>query len=177
MFVIGPGMGRRAAGQARFFPVTFWLLAVVFLYSVCDRRRASQPPDAVEGGLYEWAKLGFGDRMGSGGMESVALRDGADVVSEVGGQGETNLSYATGIEWIAESSVDCMASLVILGGTRGDVTIGLARGRKWTAQRRRNRNGRDPFGDDHVARGRLGAWRKPLTKPFECRSLRCRCST
>jgi amino acid transporter len=83
-----------------------------------------------EGGLYEWAKLGFNDRVGFLVGWNLWLY-AMVLMSEVGVQATTNLSYAMGNEWIAESKWSiATASLIILGGLVLLSTVGLGAG-KW----------------------------------------------
>jgi amino acid transporter len=130
LFVIGLGWVGAAAklGSSH---VTFWLLAVLLFYipsAIVVVHLSRRMP--FEGGLYEWAKLGFGDRMGFLVGWNLWLY-AMVLMSEVGVQAATNLSYATGIEWIAESKWSiALASLVILGGLAVLSTIGLGAG-KW----------------------------------------------
>src|SRR5262245_62807800 len=113
--------------------ITFWLLSIL-LFSV---------PSAVvvvylnrlmplEGGLYQWAKLGFNE--GAGFMVAWNLWLFVIVLtSEIGLQVATYLSYALGpnAAWLAGSKwVIAGASFVIIGALVVVSTIGLGVG-KW----------------------------------------------
>jgi amino acid transporter len=130
LFVVGLGWVGAAAklGSSH---VTFWLLAVVLFYipsAIVVMHLSRRMP--FEGGLYEWAKLGFNDRMGFLVGWNLWLYAMA-LMSEVGVQATTSLSYAIGIEWIAESKWSiAAASLVILGGLALLSMVGLGAG-KW----------------------------------------------
>jgi amino acid transporter len=130
LFIVGLGWVGAAAklGSAH---VTFWLIAVVLFYvpsAIVVMHLSRRMP--FEGGLYEWAKLGFNDRLGFLVGWNLWLY-AMVLMSEVGVQASTNLAYATGVEWIAESKWSiALGSLIILGGLTALSTIGLGAG-KW----------------------------------------------
>jgi amino acid transporter len=135
LFVVGLGWVGAAAklGSSH---VTFWLLAVLLFYipsAIVVMHLSRRMP--FEGGLYEWAKLGFNDRMGFLVGWNLWLY-AMVLMSEVGVQAATNLAYATGgfamnMQWIAESKWSiALASLIILGGLAVLSTVGLGAG-KW----------------------------------------------
>lgn len=130
LFVVGLGWVGAAAklGSSH---VTFWLLAVVLFYipsAIVVVHLSRRMP--LEGGLYQWAKLGIGERAGFLVAWNLWLY-AMVLMSEVGVQGATNIAYATGVEWIAESKWSiALASVVILGGLVVLSTIGLGAG-KW----------------------------------------------
>jgi amino acid transporter len=130
LFVVGLGWVGAAAklGSSH---VTFWLLAVLFFYvpsAVVVTHLSSRMP--FEGGLYEWAKLGFNDRVGFLVGWNLWLY-AMVLMSEVGVQAATNISYAFNVDWLAESKWSiALASLVILGGLAVLSTVGLGAG-KW----------------------------------------------
>ena len=102
LFIIGLGWVGAAAklGSSH---VTFWLVAVLLFYlpsAIVVMHLSRRMP--FEGGLYEWAKLGFNDLMGFLVGWNLWLY-AMVLMSEVGVQAATNLAYATGVEWIAES--------------------------------------------------------------------------
>ena len=75
--------------------VTFWLLAVLLFYipsAIVVMHLSRRMP--FEGGPYEWAKLGFGDRIGFLVGWNLWLY-AMVLMSEVGVQATTNISYAT----------------------------------------------------------------------------------
>jgi glutamate:GABA antiporter len=96
--------------------VVFWLLAIVLFYvptaMVVIHLNRLMP---LEGGLYQWARLGFGDLAGF----MVAWNSWVYVIvltSEIGLIVSTNLSYALGprAAWMAGSvAVSAAASLVV----------------------------------------------------------------
>lgn len=130
LFIVGLGWVGTAAklGSSH---VTFWVLAVVLFYipsAIVVMHLSRRMP--FEGGLYEWARLGFNERMGFLVGWNLWLY-AMVLMSEVGVQATTGLSYATGVEWIAESKWSmALASLIILGGLAVLSTIGLGAG-KW----------------------------------------------
>jgi amino acid transporter len=130
LFVIGLGWVGAAAklGSSH---VTFWLLAVVLFYipsAIVVMHLSRRMP--FEGGLYEWARLGFNERAGFLVGWNLWLY-AMVLMSEVGVQAATNIAYATGVSWIAESKWSiALASLIILGGLTALSTIGLGAG-KW----------------------------------------------
>ncbi len=130
LFVVGLGWVGAAAklGSAH---VTFWLLAVVLFYlpsAIVVVHLSRRMP--FEGGLYEWARLGFGERAGFLVGWNLWLY-AMVLMSEVGVQASTSFAYATGMEWVAENKwVMALASLIILGGLAALSTVGLGAG-KW----------------------------------------------
>jgi glutamate:GABA antiporter len=130
LFVMGLGwMG--AAAKLGSSHVTFWLLAVVLFYipsAIVVMHLSRRMP--FEGGLYEWARIGFRERIGFLVGWNLWLY-AMVLMSEVGVQTATNIAYATGIESIAENKWSmALASLVIIGGLMALSTIGLGAG-KW----------------------------------------------
>jgi amino acid transporter len=130
LFIVGLGWVGAAAklGSSH---VTFWLIAVALFYipsAIVVMHLSRRMP--FEGGLYQWAKLGFSERVGFLVGWNLWLY-AMVLMSEVGVQTATNLTYATGIEWIAESKWSiALASLLILGGLAVLSTVGLGAG-KW----------------------------------------------
>ena len=76
--------------------VSFWLLAMVFFYipsAIVVVHLSRRMP--LEGGLYQWAKIGFNDRAGF--MVAWNLWIYAMILmSSIGVQAATNLAYAAG---------------------------------------------------------------------------------
>ena len=111
--------------------VVFWLIAVALFYipsAIAVIFLSRRMP--LEGGLYQWAKLGFGEWAGF--MVAWNLWLYAMVLmSEAGLHVATNLAYATGIEWIAESKW-CIAgaSFFVIAVLTVLSTVGLSAG-KW----------------------------------------------
>jgi glutamate:GABA antiporter len=113
--------------------ITFWLLAILLFYVpsavVVVYLNRMMP---LEGGLYQWAKLGFNEFAGF----MVAWNLWLFVIvltSEIGLQVATYLSYALGpnAAWLAGSKwFITVASLVIVGALMVISTIGLGVG-KW----------------------------------------------
>lgn len=130
LYVVGLGWVGAAAklGSSH---VTFWLLAVVLFYipsAIVVMHLSRRMP--FEGGLYEWARIGFNERTGFLVGWNLWLY-AMVLMSEVGVQAATNAAYATGVQWIAESKWSiALASLIILGGLVVLSTIGLGAG-KW----------------------------------------------
>lgn len=130
LFIVGLGWVGAAAklGSSH---VTFWLLAVVLFYipsAIVVVHLSRRMP--FEGGLYEWARLGFGERAGFLVGWNLWLY-AMVLMSEVGVQAATNLSYATGNVWIAENKWSiALASLIILGALTRLSIVGLGAG-KW----------------------------------------------
>ena len=98
----------------------FWLAAMLFFYLpqaavVIDLSRRMP----LEGGLYQWARLGLGELTGfHGRLESVDLRRGADRDDRPASIG-TNLSYAVGPSgaWMASNKTFIMLlNAFMLGG-------------------------------------------------------------
>src|SRR5215471_15496844 len=117
LFIVGlPWIGVAAKqGPAH---VIYWLLAIVFFYlpsaAVVIHLNRAMP---LEGGLYQWAKLGFNELVGF--MVAWNLWLYAIVLtSEVGLQAATNFAYALGpnYEWLAGSKwVIVLMSCMIIG--------------------------------------------------------------
>jgi amino acid transporter len=130
LFVVGLGWFGAAAklGSSH---VTFWLLAVVLFYipsAIVVVHLSRRMP--LEGGVYQWARIGMGDRMGFLVAWNLWLY-AMVLMSEVGVQAATNIAYATGIEWLSENKwAIALLSLIILGGLTVLSTIGLSAG-KW----------------------------------------------
>ena len=130
LFIVGLGWVGAAAklGSSH---VAFWLLAVLLFYipsAIVVMHLSRKMP--FEGGLYEWARLGFNERTGFLVGWNLWLY-AMVLMSEVGVQATTSLSYALGAPWIAESKWSiALASLIILGGLAVLSTIGLGAG-KW----------------------------------------------
>lgn len=130
LFIMGLGWVGAAAklGPSH---VTFWLLAVVLFYipsAIVVMHLSRRMP--FEGGLYEWARLGFNAHIGFLVGWNLWLY-AMVLMSEVGVIAATNISYALGVPWIAESKWSiALASLVIVGGLGVLSTIGLGAG-KW----------------------------------------------
>jgi amino acid transporter len=130
LFVVGLGWVGAGAklGSSH---ITFWLLAVVLFYipsAIVVMHLSRRMP--FEGGLYEWVRLGVNERAGFLVGWNLWLY-AMVLMSEVGVQTTTSLSYATGVEWIAESKWSmALANLIILGGLAVLSTIGLGAG-KW----------------------------------------------
>jgi glutamate:GABA antiporter len=113
--------------------VMFWLLAVVLFYipsAIVVVHLSREMP--LEGGLYQWAKIGFGDRVGF--LVGWNLWIYAMILtSEIGLNAATNISYAFGprAQWMVESKWFIgLASFLILAGLSVLSTIGLGAG-KW----------------------------------------------
>jgi amino acid transporter len=130
LFVVGLGWVGAAAklGSSH---VMFWLLAVLLFYipsAIVVIHLSRRMP--FEGGLYEWARLGFNQRLGFLVGWNLWLY-AMVLMSEVGVQAATNFAYATGIAWVAESKWSiALGSLIILGGLTALSTVGLGAG-KW----------------------------------------------
>ena len=113
--------------------VVFWLLAIVLFYLptafVVTYLNRLMP---LEGGLYQWAKLGFNEFVGF--LVAWNLWLFAIVLtSEIGLQVTTYLSYALGprAAWIAGSKwLTGLSGCVIIGGLVVVSTVGLGVG-KW----------------------------------------------
>src|SRR5499426_3107609 len=132
LFVIGLSWVGAAAklGSSH---ITFWLLAILLFYIpsavVVIYLNRMMP---LEGGLYQWAKLGFNEFTGF----MVAWNLWLYVIvltSEIGLQVATYLSYALGpnAAWLAGSKwFIVVASFVIIGALIVISTIGLGVG-KW----------------------------------------------
>jgi amino acid transporter len=110
---------------------TFWLLAVVLFYipsAIVVVHLSRKMP--LEGGLYQWAKIGFNERIGF--LVAWNLWIYAMILtSEIGLAAATGFAYATGVPWIAESKwFIALASVAIIGGLAWLSTVGLGAG-KW----------------------------------------------
>jgi glutamate:GABA antiporter len=113
--------------------VVFWLLAVVLFYipsAIVVVHLSRRMP--LEGGLYQWAKLGFDERTGF--LVAWNLWIYAMVLtSEIGLQAATNIAYSwgAGAEWIPESKWFIAGmSVLIIGALAVLSTVGLGAG-KW----------------------------------------------
>src|SRR5499427_5028660 len=132
LFIIGLGWIGTAAklGSSH---VVFWLLAVVLFYvpsaAVVIYLNTLMP---LEGGLYQWAKLGFNELAGF--MVTWNLWIYAMVLtSELGVQAASNLAYVLGPDfaWLAGSKWFMTAASCVLIGTLAIISIvGLGLG-KW----------------------------------------------
>lgn len=113
--------------------VVFWLLAVVLFYlpsaAVVMYLNRLMP---LEGGLYQWAKLGFNETIGFMLAWNLWLYV-IVLMSEIGLEAATYLSYAVGpsASWMTTSSwFVALASAVIMGLLVVESIIGLSVG-KW----------------------------------------------
>jgi glutamate:GABA antiporter len=113
--------------------VMFWLLAVVLFYipsAIVVVHLSREMP--LEGGLYQWAKIGFGERAGF--LVGWNLWIYAMIlVSEIGVIAATNIAYAFGphAQWIVESKWFIgAASFMVITSLSVLSTIGLGAG-KW----------------------------------------------
>jgi len=132
LFIIGLGWVGTAAklGQSH---VVFWLLAVLFFYLpsavVVIYLNGLMP---LEGGLYQWAKLGFNELAGF--MVAWNLWIYAMVLmSDLGVQAASNIAYALGPQyaWLAASKWLMTIASCVLIGTLGVISVlGLGVG-KW----------------------------------------------
>jgi len=110
---------------------TFWLLAVLLFYipsAIVVVHLSRRMP--LEGGLYQWAKIGFSERIGF--LVAWNLWIYAMILtSEIGVMAATNIGYATGVTWLAESKwFIALASVAIIAGLSWLSTVGLGAG-KW----------------------------------------------
>ena len=132
LFIVGlPWIG--VAGKLGPSHVVFWLLAIVLFYlpmaTVVIYLNRLMP---LEGGLYQWAKLGFNQTVGF----MLAWNLWLYVIlftSEIGLQSATYLGYALGprFDWMTKSSwFVAVASAAILSLMVLASTVGLAVG-KW----------------------------------------------
>ncbi|HST22283.1 MAG TPA: APC family permease [Blastocatellia bacterium] len=132
LFIVGlPWVG--TAGKLGPSHIIFWLLAILLFYlpsaGVVIYLNRLMP---LEGGLYQWAKLGFNELMGF----MVAWNLWLFVIlntSEIGIQAATSLSYALGprAAWMAGSKwFIALLSSVIIGLLVLVATLGLGVG-KW----------------------------------------------
>ena len=133
LYIIGLSWVGTAAAKLGPSHITFWLLAILLFYIpsavVVIYLNRLMP---LEGGLYQWAKLGFNEFTGF----MVAWNLWLFVIvltSEIGLQVATYLSYALGpnAAWLAGSKwFITVASFVIIGALVVISTIGLGVG-KW----------------------------------------------
>jgi glutamate:GABA antiporter len=133
LFIVGLSWVGTAAAKLGPSHITFWLLAILLFYIpsavVVIYLNRLMP---LEGGLYQWAKLGFNEFTGF----MVAWNLWLFVIvltSEIGLQVATYLSYALGpnAAWLAGSKwFITVASFVIIGALVVISTIGLGVG-KW----------------------------------------------
>lgn len=113
--------------------VVFWLLAIVLFYipsAIVVVHLSRRMP--LEGGLYQWTKLGFSDRMGFLVAWNLWLY-AMVLMSEVGLHVTTNIAYALGpgATWMVESKwFTGLASAAVIGAIAVLSTVGLAAG-KW----------------------------------------------
>jgi len=113
--------------------VVFWLMAVLLFYipsAIVVVHLSRRMP--LEGGLYQWAKLGFNERTAFLVAWNLWLY-AMVLMSETGLQATTNIAYAwgAGAEWIVESKwFIAAASFSVIGGLAILSTIGLGAG-KW----------------------------------------------
>ena len=132
LFIVGlPWIG--TAGKLGPSHVVLWMAAILLFYlpsaAVVIYLNRLMP---LEGGLYQWAKLGFNEWLGF----MVAWNLWLFVIlntSEIGLQAATSLAYALGprAAWVAESKwLIALASAVILGGLVAVAVLGLGVG-KW----------------------------------------------
>jgi amino acid transporter len=113
--------------------VAFWLLAVVLFYipsAIVVVHLSRKMP--LEGGLYQWAKIRFNERIGF--LVAWNLWIYAMILtSEIGLMAATNIAYAIGpqAQWMVESKWFIgLASCVVIAGLAILSTIGLGAG-KW----------------------------------------------
>src|ERR1051325_7301924 len=132
LFIVGlPWVG--TAGKLGASHVIFWLLAILLFYLpsavVVIHLNRLMP---LEGGLYQWSKLGFNELLGF----MVAWNLWLFVIlntSEIGIQATTSISYALGprAAWVAGSKwLISLISSVIIGLLVVVSTLGLGVG-KW----------------------------------------------
>src|SRR5213595_201177 len=124
LFVVGSSWVGAAAklGQAHLF---FWVLAILLFYipqaAVVIYLNRAMP---LEGGLYQWAKLGFNEFTGFIVAWNVWLLS-ITVIALAGMFITTNLSYALGQSWMPNSKwcVSLISCALVLGlgwsGVRG----------------------------------------------------------
>jgi amino acid transporter len=127
LFIVGlPWVG--IAGKLGPSHIVFWLLAILLFYIpsavVVIYLNRLMP---LEGGLYQWAKLGFNELMGF----MVAWNLWLFVIlntSEIGLQVSTSLSYALGpgAQWMAGSKLFIVAVTVVIYRSAGGRLDGLA---------------------------------------------------
>src|SRR5215469_18564054 len=132
LFIVGlPWVG--VAAKEGPSHVVYWLLAIVFFYlpsaAVVIHLNRAMP---LEGGLYQWAKLGFNELTGF--LVAWNLWIYAMVLtSELGVQAASNLAYVLGPDfaWLAGSKWFMTAASCVLIGTLAIISIvGLGLG-KW----------------------------------------------
>ncbi len=132
LFIVGlPWIG--TAGKLGPSHIVLWLLAIMFFYlpsaGVVIYLNKKMP---LEGGLYQWAKLGFNEGLGF----MVAWNLWLFVIlntSEIGIQAATSLAYALGprAAWLAGSKwFIALLSTAIIGALVVVATLGLGVG-KW----------------------------------------------
>jgi glutamate:GABA antiporter len=135
LFIVGlPWVG--TAGKLGPSHVIFWLLAMFFFYlplaAVVTHLNRLMP---LEGGLYQWAKLGFNEFTGfmvAWNLWLFAILN----TSEIGLQASTSLAYALGprFGWLAGTKWFIgLMDLVIIGLLIGVSTLGLGIG-KWVSK-------------------------------------------
>jgi amino acid transporter len=110
---------------------TFWLLAVALFYipsAIVVVHLSRRMP--LEGGLYQWAKIGFSERIGF--LVAWNLWIYAMILmSEIGLGAATGIAYSIGMPWIADSKLFiALASVVVIAGISWLSTVGLGAG-KW----------------------------------------------
>jgi glutamate:GABA antiporter len=110
---------------------TFWLLAIVLFYipsAIVVVHLSRRMP--LEGGLYQWAKIGFSERTGF--LVAWNLWIYAMILmSEIGLGAATGIAYSIGMPWIADSKLFiALASVVVIAGISSLSTVGLGAG-KW----------------------------------------------
>src|SRR5918911_1043182 len=130
VFVVGTVWVGAAAklGQQQLF---FWVLAIATFYlpqaAVVIYLNRLMP---LEGGLYQWAKLGFNEFTGFIVAWNLWLL-GISVMAGTGLIVTTNLSYALGTRWLAESKgLIALANVTIVAALVWVTVRGLALG-KW----------------------------------------------
>jgi glutamate:GABA antiporter len=132
LFIVGlPWIG--TAGKLGPSHVVLWMAAILLFYlpsaAVVIYLNRLMP---LEGGLYQWAKLGFNEWLGF----MVAWNLWLFVIlntSEIGLQATTSMAYALGARaaWMAETKwFIALVSAVILGGLVAVAVLGLGVG-KW----------------------------------------------
>jgi glutamate:GABA antiporter len=115
-----------AAAKLGHSHIVFWLAAMLLFYlpqaAVVIHLSRAVP---LEGGLYQWTKLGFGE--GAAFMVAWNLWMYAVVlISVVGLQVSTNLSYAFALPWMASNKPFITAvNCVVMGGLIALAVIGL----------------------------------------------------
>jgi glutamate:GABA antiporter len=110
---------------------TFWLLAIVLFYipsAIVVVHLSRRMP--LEGGLYQWAKIGFSERVGF--LVAWNLWIYAMILmSEIGLGAATGIAYSIGVPWIADSKLFiALASVLVIAGISSLSTVGLGAG-KW----------------------------------------------